>query len=78
MGFYQEKLQEDHRRKRMNDAVWLLGLLIFAARNMSTGRILLTGILLSTAANSLPVQIFCRWRGQRNRSICFGFPKAKS
>lgn len=31
MGFYQEKLQEDHRRKRMNDAVWLLGLLIFAA-----------------------------------------------
>ncbi len=31
MGFYQEKLQEDHRRKRLKDAVWLLGLLIFAA-----------------------------------------------
>ena len=26
-----ERLQEDHRRKRVNDILWLLGLLIFAA-----------------------------------------------
>ena len=27
----QERLQEDHRRKRVNDILWLLGLLVFAA-----------------------------------------------
>ena len=31
MGFYQEKLQEDRRRSRINTVVWLLGLLLFAA-----------------------------------------------
>ena len=31
MGSSQERLQADHRRKRLNDIVWLLGLLFFAA-----------------------------------------------
>jgi len=31
MGFYREKLQEDHRRKRLKDVAWFLGLLVFAA-----------------------------------------------
>ena len=31
MGSSQERLQSDHRRKRLNDIVWLLGLLFFAA-----------------------------------------------
>ena len=31
MGSSQERLQADHRRKRLNDIVWLLGLLLFAA-----------------------------------------------
>ena len=30
MGFYQDKLQEDRRRSRINTVVWLLGLLLFA------------------------------------------------
>lgn len=30
MGFYHEKLQEDRKRRRINNAVWLLGLLLFA------------------------------------------------
>ena len=43
MGSSQERLQADHRRKRLNDIVWLLGLLFFAALVVAEKILQMTG-----------------------------------